>query len=142
LPVSSLRLIAVVVLALSPVPALHSQSIAPRDTEPPVCLGFSFGTWTPALSWKGAGHGEMPSTNVLQHAPSGRDWATDGGVGQPDSLLILYPSWWPAGVRVDLPTRTPAPGDTVIGRAVAFVANGAVKAPEAKVRAWRVECRR
>ena len=43
---------------------------------------------------------------------------------------------------MELPTREPAVGDTVVGRALAFVANGAVKAPEAKVRAWRVACRR
>ena len=119
----------------------RAQAASSRESEP-VCLGFSFGAWTPALSWKGAGHGEMPPASVLQHAPSGRDWASDAGAGQPDSLLILYPSWWPAGVRVDLPTRTPAVGDTVVGKAVAFVANGEVKSPEAKVRAWRVECRR
>ena len=135
------RVLLVAALAFVPLRPGDAQSVAPRDSEPPVCLGFSFGTWTPALSWKGAGHGEMPSANVLQHAPSGRDWASDGGAGQPDSLLILYPAWWPAGVRVDLPTRTPAVGDTVVGRAVAFVANGAVKAPEARVRAWRVGCR-
>ena len=127
--------------ALLPMGALRAQNVSPHDDEP-VCLGFSFGSWTPALNWKGAGHGEMPSANALQHAPSGRDWASGAGAGQPDSLLILYPAWWPAGVRVDLPTRTPAPGDTVVGRAVAFVANGAVKSPEARVRAWRVPCKR
>ncbi len=117
----------------------HAQT---ASKDEPACLGFAFGSWTPALDWRGAGHGQMPSADVLQHAPAGRDWASDAGAGQPDSLLILYPGWWPAGIRVDLPTRTPAPGDTVVGRAVAFVANGAVTPPVAKVRAWRVECKR
>jgi hypothetical protein len=140
---SSLRLFAAAALAvLLPARALRAQSAPASQEDDSVCLAFSFGTWTPALNWKGAGHGEMPDAKVLQHAPSGRDWASDAGAGEPDSLLILYPTWWPAGVRVDLPRRTPAPGDTVVGRAVAFVANGAVKAPEAKVRAWRVACRR
>ena len=138
---SSLRPIAVAALvAFLPVRALRAQAASSHDDEP-VCLGFAFGTWTPALNWRGAGHGEMPDAKVLQHAPAGRDWATDGGAGQPDTLMILYPAWWPAGVRVDLPTRTPAAGDTVVGTATAFVANGAVKAPVAKVRAWRVGCR-
>lgn len=137
---SSLHLILVAAfVVLLPARALHAQS-APVQNEEPVCLGFSFGTWTPALNWRGAGHGEMPSAGVLQHAPSGRDWASDAGAGMPDSLLILYPAWWPAGVRVDLPTRTPAVGDTVVGKATAFVANGAVTPPVAKVRAWRVRC--
>lgn len=138
---SSFRLIFAAALVAMPLHVLHAQS-APSHDDESVCLGFSFGTWTPALNWKGAGHGEMPDAKMLQHAPSGRDWASDAGAGQPDSLLILYPAWWPAGIRVDLPTRTPAPGDTVTGRASAFVANGEVKAPEAKVRAWRVACRR
>jgi hypothetical protein len=130
-PLAALSLLALASLA-------HAQGTS-RDE--PVCLGFSFGAWTPPLDWRGAGHGEMPRASVLQHAPSGRDWASDGGAGAADTLLILYPAWWPAGVRVDLPTRTPAVGDTVVGKALAFVANGAVKSPEAKVRAWQVVCR-
>ena len=137
---SSLRLVlGTALVALMPARVLHAQA-APAHDEESVCLGFSFGTWTPALDWRGAGHGEMPSAGVLPHAPSGRDWATDAGAGQADSLLILYPAWWPAGIRVDLPTRTPAVGDTVTGKATAFVANGAVTPPVAKVRAWRVRC--
>jgi len=130
-------------LAIAALFALGSGARAQNASkDEPACLGFAFGTWTPALDWHGAGHGQMPSADVLQHAPAGRDWASDAGPGQADSLLILYPAWWPAGIRVDLPTRTPAPGDTVVGRAVAFVANGAVTPPVAKVRAWRVECKR
>ena len=40
-----------------------------------------------------------------------------------------------------LPTRTPAIGDTVVGRAVALVPRPDVQAPECRVRAWRVACR-
>ena len=135
------RMIVAVFVILLPAHRLRAQS-APAHDDEPVCLGFAFGTWTPALNWKGAGHGEMPDAKVLPHAPAGRDWATDAGAGMSDTLMILYPAWWPAGVRVDLPTRTPAVGDTVVGRAIAFVANGAVKSPEARVRAWRVPCKR
>ena len=135
---TSLRpILAAALIAVLSAPAARAQG---TSTDEPVCLGFAFGTWTPKLDWHGAGHGEMPSAAMMQRAPSGRDWATDGGAGAADSLLILYPGWWPAGVRVDLPTRTPAPGDTVVGRAVAFVANGALTPPVAKVRAWRVGC--
>jgi hypothetical protein len=123
---------------------LSLSSLAPAQNpakdEPQVCLGFAFGAWTPPLDWRAAGHGAMPDSSRLQRAPSGRDWASDAGAGEPDSLLILFPKWWPAGVSVELPTRTPAPGDTVVGRAVAFVANGARKSPTSSVRAWRVGC--
>jgi hypothetical protein len=128
-------------LAVLSLPSLaHAQN--PAKDEPQVCLGFAFGAWTPPLDWRAAGHGAMPDSSRLQRAPSGRDWASDAGAGEPDSLLILFPNWWPAGVRVDLPTRTPAPGDTVVGRAVAFVANGERKSPTSRVRAWRVGCGR
>jgi len=136
------RLVPLLVLSLALFALVPDARAQAASKDEPVCLGFSFGAWTPALDWHGAGHGQMPSAGVLQHAPSGRDWASDAGAEMPDSMLILYPAWWPAGVRVELPTRQPALGDTIVGRALAFVANGAVKAPEAKVRAWRVECRR
>ncbi|MEO6878536.1 MAG: hypothetical protein ABI205_08655 [Gemmatimonadaceae bacterium] len=112
------------------------------DSEP-VCLGFSFGPWTPALDWRAAGHGAKPDSALLQHAAPGRDWAaaTSGGAGNPnDSLLILFPSWWPAGVSVAISPRTPAPGDTIAGRAVALVADGGRTNPVSQIRVWRRPC--
>jgi hypothetical protein len=116
-----------------------AQSAPPRD-EPAVCLGFSFGRWTPPLEWSAAGHGPRPDTSRLQRTVAGRDWATRSPSSERDSLLILFPSWWPAGVAVELPTRTPAPGDTIVGQARAFVADGRVQIPTSRVRAWRVAC--
>jgi len=43
-------------------------------------------------------------------------------------------------VSVTLPNRSPAIGDTVVGSAFAFIADGRKKAPTAKVWAWRVPC--
>lgn len=119
--------------------AQHSApSNAPRDTAA-VCLGFAFGRWTPPLDWHAARHtGAMDSSGV-GHAPGGRGWAAGDGE-MPDSTLMLYPGWWPVGVTVALPTRSPARGDTVSGIATALVADGRVRNPTAKVRAWRVPC--
>ena len=117
-------------------PALtHAQQ---RD-EPPVCLGFSFGQWTPALDWKSAGHETGLDPAHHQRAADGRDWATTQAV-QDEHTIVLLPSWWPAGVSVTLPDRSPAPGDTVVGTAFAYVADGRKKVPTAKVWAWRVPC--
>jgi hypothetical protein len=127
----------VLVLALAFAPAGHAQI---RDTLPPVCLAFSFGPWTPPLDWRGAGHGAAPDTNGLARTPENRDWAVNGAAGVEDSLLLLYPRWWPAGVAVTLPTRRPAPGDTIAGRAVALVADGRRANPTSRVRAWAVSC--
>jgi hypothetical protein len=110
----------------------------PRD-EPTVCLGFAFGEWTPALDWRAAGHATRIDPALHQRADDGRDWATTQAV-QDDHTIMLLPSWWPAGVSVTLPNRSPAPGDTVVGSAFAFVGDGRKKAPTAKVWAWRVPC--
>jgi hypothetical protein len=126
-------------LALSLTQAAQAQV---RDTLPPVCLGFSFGPWTPPLNWRGAGHLATPDTSALARTPENRDWAVNGMVGLEDSLLVLYPRWWPAGIAVTLPTRRPTPGDTIAGRAQALVADGRKANPTARVRAWAVPCAR
>jgi hypothetical protein len=117
----------------------HRQQETPRREEPPVCLGFAFGAWTPPLDWKAAGHETRIDQALLQRAEDGRDWATTQAV-QDEHTIVLLPSWWPVGVSVTLPNRAPAPGDTVVGTAFAFIADGRKKAPTAKVRAWRVPC--
>jgi hypothetical protein len=114
---------------------------AQSTDEPTVCLGFAFGAWTPALDWRAAGHTSPLAPAAHQHADDGRDWATTQAV-QDEHTIVLLPAWWPAGVSVTLPTRTPAPGDTVSGAAFAYVADGRLRVPRATVRAWRVPCAR
>jgi hypothetical protein len=99
---SSIRLDSVtlaVALLAAPAPALAQQ----RD-EPPVCLGFTFGQWAPALDWKAAGHQTRIDPATHQHADDGRDWATTQAV-QDEHTIMLLPSWWPAGVSVTLPNE-------------------------------------
>ena len=131
--------VAVIALAI-PVRAHAQDSTAARESDGPVCLGFAFGAWTPKLDWKAAGH--VPVTGHVEgdRTPEGRDWAAPPAAG--DTALVLFPRWWPAGVAVALPTRTPAPGDTITGRAVALVPGPNIQAPTSAVRAWRVPCRR
>ena len=121
-------------------PALAgAQAPQPQRDEASVCLGFAFGTWTPALNWKAAGHQTPIDEALLQRAEDGRDWATTQAV-QDEHTIVLLPSWWPVGVSVTLPNRSPALGDTVVGTAFAFIGDGRKTAPTAKVRAWRVPC--
>ena len=138
---SSIRLRGLAIAAtLLAAPAIaRSQQELQRPDEPPVCLGFTFGQWSPALDWKAAGHSTQINSATHQRADDGRDWATTQAV-QDEHTIVLLPSWWPAGVNVTLPNRAPAPGDTVVGTAFAFVADGRKKAPSAKVWAWRVPC--
>lgn len=134
MPLRHLRMLIVASAAL--VPALAG---AQQQNELPVCLGFAFGTWTPALDWRAAGHVTPVDTRTHRGADDGRDWATTQAV-QSENEIILLPSWWPAGVSVTLPNRSPAMGDTVVGSAFAFVGDGRRKAPVSTVRAWRVPC--
>lgn len=133
-------------LLLAAAAALPRTLAAQEPARPPapddgsVCLGFAFGTWTPKLDWKAAGHPVAPERGSADQAPGGRDWATNPAGGERDSTLMLFPRWWPVGVAVTLPTRTPAPGDTITGQAVALVPRYDVEAPTARVRAWRVPC--
>jgi hypothetical protein len=114
----------------------------PSSRDDAVCLGFAFGEWTPKLDWKAAGHAVAPPRDSADRAPGGRDWASSPDAGATDSTLMLFPRWWPVGVVVTLPTRAPAAGDTVTGRAVALVPRFDTEAPTTRVRAWRVACRR
>lgn len=115
------------------------SAATPRRQEDAVCLGFAFGAFTPKLDWQRAGHDPVRDSSLLQHAPAGRDWAADIATNR-DSLLYLFPAWWPVGVLVEVPKRSLAYGDTVTGRATALVARGDLTPPVAKVRAWRVPC--
>lgn len=129
-------LAALLVLVAAP---LARAQVAGADVDTSaVCLGFAFGKWSPPLDWHAARHVGALDSSWVGHAPGGRGWASDAAAA--DSTLMLYPGWWPVGVSVALPTRSPARGDTVTGTAIALVADGRVANPTARVRAWRVPC--
>jgi hypothetical protein len=113
---------------------------APSSVDAATCLGFSFGPWTPPLDWRASGHERTPESITVPLAPGGRGWAAATTQLTSEGTMLLFPSWWPVGVKVTLPPRTLAPGDTVEGRAIALVANGFVTPPSAEVRAWLVPC--
>ena len=104
------------------------------------CLAFSFGAWTPPLDWGAAGHEGAPDSIAPRLAPGGREWAAELNHHGAAGTMLLFPSWWPVGVTVELPTRRLAPGDTVAGRATALVSKGSATPSSAAVRAWLVAC--
>lgn len=75
----------------------QSMSEAGRDAS---CLRYLFGTWTPALDWRGAGHTVSLDSAKLDRAPRGRSWAAPTGTPSGDTILMLYPPFWPAGVSL------------------------------------------
>jgi hypothetical protein len=121
-----------------PIARLGAQALASSDSAE--CLGFAFGRFVPELNLVAAGHTHLPSAGALPHAPESRDWAARDS-NEVGTTLMLFPSWWPAGVQIVLPAAK-APTDTVRGTAYALVADGRVTPPQAQVLAWRVPCGR
>ncbi len=118
--------------------AQSSSTADSSDTS--YCLGFSFGTWTPPLDLKEAGHSPIVDTTRHLRAPGGRDWALSGPKVVGDSEIFLLPIWWPAGVVITLEHAPRSTIDTVHGKAVALVADGRKAAPSAVIRAWEKRC--
>ena len=108
--------------------------------EAATCFGFSFGAWTPPLDWHASGHERTPDSISMPLASGGRGWATELTHPDQDGTMLLFPPWWPVGVKVALPARALAPGDTVEGMATALVGNGFVTPSRSTVRAWLVPC--
>ena len=120
--------------------ALGAQSMAdPR--APDECFGFRFGAWDPPLKTVASRYN--PGYDPTASAPAGapRDWAAKVPTGRPetaaDSVLLLFPAWWPSGVSIAWRDER---GDTLIGLATALVADGRIKNPVAAVRGLRVPC--
>ena len=133
-----LRLCVLVMLVLGP-GVLGAQVPAPDE-----CFGFSFGAWNPPL--RSAASKYSPGYDPTSSAPAGaaRDWATRVPTGRPmdtpaDSVLLLFPGWWPAGVVIEWTAQR---GDTLVGVARALVADGRLPNPVTSVRAMRVPCAR
>jgi hypothetical protein len=121
--------------------SLVARAQAPvSPDEAATCFGFSFGPWTPPLDWRASGHERTLESISVPHAADGRGWAAELTHPDQDGTMLIFPSWWPVGVKVALPTRALTPGDTIDGRATALVGNGFVSPSRAAVRAWLVRC--
>ena len=92
----------------SDAPTAPAQSAAPARDE---CLGFAFGTWTPPLDARAAGHRSGTRADTTPQAPNGREWAMRLET-QRDTTLMLFPPWWPAGVAIRLPRSVDTTADT------------------------------
>ncbi|HEY2374528.1 MAG TPA: hypothetical protein VGH98_01015 [Gemmatimonadaceae bacterium] len=126
-----------VFIALALAPSIVGAQAAPNE-----CFGFKFGAWDPPLRSVASAYnpGYDPATSAPVGTP--RDWAArvpNGGASTSpaDSVLMLFPAWWPVGLEIQW---TEQRGDTLIGRAVALVADGRLKNPVTSVRGVKVAC--
>jgi len=130
---------AFVLCCLAMAPGLaHAQT----RSAPDECFGFKFGAWEPSL--KSVASAGNPGYDPTASAPAGaqRDWAARVPNGRntsspADSVLMLFPAWWPVGVAIEW---TEQHGDTLVGTAHALVADGRLKNPSTTVRGMRVPC--
>lgn len=135
-----------VLVVLSTAPRLHAQR-APDDA----CTRLTFGPWTPPLNWNRAGHPDSASGvgSRVRHlrdslfggqaSVSRRDemqWEESGGMRR----LFLSPAWWPAGVMITFARAGSAGSDTLIGEAMALVADGKQVPPRTEARLLRSGC--
>lgn len=120
-----------------------------RDQQEPssTCWRFAFGAWTPPLDWERSGHdgkaGEL--ANRVQRV---RDsvFAKDTNAVRNNAMVwertrlgwsvVLFPSWWPVGVKVDFDSVL-AQGREMTGQAIAFVADAGQDPSRARARAVR-----
>ena len=133
-----LRLVMTTALLVASSAALQAQAASSQTSEE--CFGFTFGSWDPPL--RSVPSGADAATPVS--TPGARDWAARLPNGRPaegvgsDSLLVLFPAWWPNGIGIEWSSSG---GDTLTGVAHAFVSDGRLKSPASRVRAVRVPCR-
>ena len=119
-----------------------------NDEEPSSkCWRFAFGSWTPPLDWDRAGH-DGTASDLANRAQRVRDsvFARDTNATRNNAMMwertrrrwsvVLFPNWWPVGVKVDFDSVLSA-GREMTGTATALVANAGQEPSRARARAVR-----
>ena len=127
---------------------LLSASLQGPDQAPASkCWRFAFGAWTPPLDWDRAGH-DGKASELAARAQRVRDsvFARDTNATRNNAMMweqtklgwsvVLIPSWWPVGVKVEFDSVL-AGGREMTGQAVAFVADAGQQPSRARARAVR-----
>jgi hypothetical protein len=117
------------------------------DAPSSKCWRFAFGAWNPPLSWEGAGH-EGRAGDLADRVQRIRDsvFAKDTNAVRNKAMyweqtkagwsVVLFPDWWPVGVKVDFDS-TVVEGREMTGNAIALVADAGKPPSRARARAAR-----
>jgi len=142
---SALRL---TVFALLLLPLLQDASAQGQDQTPSsTCWRFAFGAWMPPLDWARAGH-EGQASDLASRVQRVRDsvFVRDTNAARSNAMIwertklgwsvVLFPHWWPVGVKVDFDSVL-AGGREMTGQAIALVANAGQDPSRTRARALR-----
>lgn len=127
-----------------------SRVLAQSANEAPSsrCWRFAFGAWMPPLNWEGAGH-DGTASDLSDRVQRVRDsvFAKDTNAVRNNAMywektkagwsVVLFPNWWPVGVKVDFDSVV-AQGREMTGEAIALVADAGK--PPSRARARAVRC--
>jgi hypothetical protein len=141
-----LQRIAIIVFVLM---TATQRAVAQTGTEAPSskCWRFAFGAWSPPLNWEGAGH-DGRAGDLADRVQRVRDsvFAKDSTAVRNKAMyweqtkvgwsVVLFPEWWPVGVKVDFDS-TVVEGREMTGNAIALVADAGKAPSRAKARAIR-----
>jgi hypothetical protein len=119
------------------------------DTIPEAskCWRFAFTAWTPPLDWARAGH-DGNADDLAARVRRVRDsvFVRDTAAARNNAMywertarglaVVLFPPWWPVGVKVDFDSVM-ADGREMSGQAIAFVADAGQEPARARARAVR-----
>ena len=134
--------------ALLLLPLLSGAARQGNDEAPSSkCWRFAFGSWTPPLDWDRAGH-DGRASDLANRVQRVRDsvFARDTNATRNNAMtwertksgwsVVLFPSWWPVGVKVDFDSVLAA-GREMTGQAIALVADAGQVPARARARAVR-----
>ena len=134
--------------ALTLLVASHAAAQSPIEAPTSKCWRFAFGAWTPPLDWGGAGH-EGRASDLANRVQRVRDsvFAKDTNAVRNNAMfweqtkagwsVVLFPEWWPVGVKVEFDSVLAA-GREMTGGAIALVADAGK--PPSRARARAVRC--
>jgi hypothetical protein len=134
---------ALTLLIVTHAAAAQSAQEAPTSK----CWRFAFGAWAPSLDWGSAGH-DGRASDLAGRVQRVRDsvFAKDTNAVRNNAMyweqtkagwsVVLFPEWWPVGVKVDFDSVL-AQGREMTGEAIALVADAGRPASRARARAVR-----
>ena len=130
-------------LCAAPLSARQGDSIP----EASRCWRFAFSSWDPPLDWERSGHdGRAADANARVQRVRDSVFVRDSAAARNAAMhwertsrglaVILFPTWWPVGVKVEFDSVS-ADGSAMAGRATAFVADEGQSPARARARAVR-----